>query len=237
MELFELAIIPARGGSKGLPGKNTRPLCGRPMIAWTIDAALKSGCFKRVVVSTDDPQIAHEARIAGAEVPFMRPEELATDTATSMDVVLHALSHFDFPGNFALLQPTSPLRDEWHIKEAIGEFFDSGSGALISVTISKPVSWLMELDSERKLHRLLRDEIAPRRQASIVSYVPNGAMYLFDTLEFLNEKKFIPEGSAAYEMSSIDSLDIDTLEDFQLVEAIIKAGMRPRYMNKDGIDF
>ena len=131
--MIDVAIIPARGGSKRLPNKNLRIIGGKPMIAWTIEAALFSKCFKRVVVSTDNDLIADAARFSGAEVPFMRPKELASDTATAMDVALHAIDQLGCPDFFAFLQPTSPLRTSVHINDAVSKFVAAGTDALISV--------------------------------------------------------------------------------------------------------
>ena len=121
-----LALIPARGGSKGLPRKNVRNICGKPLIAWSVEAAKKCRYTDAVVVSTDDREIADAAQSAGAAVPFMRPAELATDAASSMDVILHAISYFEKKGEsfdvLVLLQPTSPLRDSGHVEEALDMF-------------------------------------------------------------------------------------------------------------------
>ena len=117
--MLDLAIITARAGSVGLPGKNVAELGGVPLIAWTVRAAMASRCFRRVIVSTDGPAIMSAARAAGAEVPFVRPAELATSAARSSDVVLHALSATKTTGAFALLQPTSPFRSAEHIRQAV----------------------------------------------------------------------------------------------------------------------
>ena len=118
-----VAIIPARGGSKRLPRKNVLPLAGKPLIVWSIEAALASVYIDKTIVSTDDAEIAEISRIAGASVPFMRPPELASDTATSADVVMHALDYLDSQNDHyyysVLLQPTSPLRTNTDIDAAL----------------------------------------------------------------------------------------------------------------------
>lgn len=224
--MIEVAVIPARSGSKRLPGKNIRNLGGKPLIAWTIEAALSSGCFKRVIVSTDDDLIAAAARDAGAEVPFLRPHELASDTATSVSVVLHALHELGKPDSFALLQPTSPLRTSRHIQEATCKFIESGVDALISVSVGKPASWLFEINSNGLLLKLLPRDVEAHSQNAKLVYSPNGAIYLFKTQTFLKYRSFIPPVTAAFEMPLIDSLDIDNLDDFLLVEELVEKGVR-----------
>ncbi len=224
--MFELALIPARGGSKRLPGKNVRMLNGRPMIAWTVEAALTSGCFKRTVVTTDDEDIAAAAVEAGAEVPFMRPTSLSGDTSTSMDVVLHALEKLGTPSSFALLQPTSPLRSAEHIREAAQLFSRKDAEALISISRTKPISWHFELSEDRRLRKILSGDVDSHWMEPKTTCSPNGAIYIYQTNAFLEHEEFIPSGCVGYEMSAIDSLDVDLLEDFQLVEAIIEKGLR-----------
>lgn len=221
IKMIDVAIIPARGGSKRLPNKNLRFVGGKPLIAWTVEAALYSNCFNRVVVSTDDESIAKAARDAGAEVPFMRPREIASDTATAMDVALHAIDQLGTPDLFGFLQPTSPLRTAAHIKEATSKFFTLGSDALISVSNGKPSSWLFEIGSKGELSKLLNGDIATHSQHAEMVCSPNGAIYLYRTEKFLNYRSFIPPKTTAYEMSHIDSIDIDDLSDFQLVECIV----------------
>lgn len=123
-----IAVIPARGGSKGLPGKNIKELCGKPLIVYTIETALKSKIFDKVIVSTDSLEIAEIAKKAGAEIPFLRPKELATDTADSMDVLIHAIKFLEEKGEkfdyIMKLQPTSPLRTEEDIRKSVKLLFE-----------------------------------------------------------------------------------------------------------------
>ena len=223
--MLECAIIPARGGSRGLPGKNIRPLGGLPLIAWTIRAALASDAFARVIVSTEDAAIAEAARDAGAEVPFLRPAELATDTATSRDVVLHALEELSASKRFALLQPTSPFRNAEHIRQAAGQAAMLDRGTLISVMAAKPASWLLSKGSDGALRPALNRSAAPRRQDEADLLQPNGAMYFHDADEY---RRAVPAGVRVqgFMMGTIDSLDIDTAEDFALAEAVVGAGLR-----------
>ena len=218
--MIEVAIIP-RGGSR-LPGKNVRVIGGKPLIAWTVEAALCSGCFRRVVVSTEDDLIAAAAIDAGAEIPFKRPAKLASDTATSIDVMLHALDQLDWPASFALLQPTSPLRTSAHISQAVSKFASSSADALISVCASKPASWLFEIDSNGQLSKLVQGEVDTHSQNAKPVYTPNGAIYLYNTQVFLDFRSFIPPGTTAFEMSPMASTDIDDFDDFQIAQIIIE---------------
>ncbi len=224
--MIDVAIIPARGGSKRLPNKNLRFIGGKPLIAWTVEAALNSNCFNRVVVSTDDELIAKAASDAGAEVPFMRPKEFASDKATAMDVAIHAVDYLGTPDLFGFLQPTSPLRTSAHLKEATSKFLTSGTDALISVSNGKPSSWLFEIDTKGELSKLLNGDVASHSQHAQMVCTPNGAIYLYRTEIFLSYRTFFPPKTMAYEMSYIDSIDIDDLDDFQLVECIVDNGLR-----------
>lgn len=225
--LAELAIIPARGGSVGLPGKNIKHLGGVPLIAWTVISALRSGCFKRVVVSTDHSAIAKCAEAAGAEVPFMRPAHLANDTASSLDVVRHAIEELRCEQSIGLLQPTSPFRSAEHIRQAMKQFYERGAPALVSVVAAKPLEWSMSLDEGGILARALPNSGRPnRRQDSAALVQPNGALYLVQVDALIEERSFTPEGAIGYEMGKIDSIDIDDAEDFDLAKAIVASGLR-----------
>lgn len=224
---LDLALIPARGGSVGLPGKNIKPLGGVPLIGWTIAAALVSGCFKRVVVSTDDEEIAAAARASGAEVPFMRPDELASSTAGSLEVVEHALSTLEVGGPFALLQPTSPFRSARHIRSAAQQFTQGSADALVAVSAGKPLAWSYQMDSQGKLSPALVGEQAPSRRQDAAEVVqPNGAMYITSPQALRDSRGFIPPQTKGFVMGKIDSLDIDDAEDFAFAEALVAAGKR-----------
>ena len=153
-----LGIIPARGGSKGMPKKNIRPLLNKPLIAWTIEQALKSKYIDRVVVSTDDPAIARLAKKHGADVPFMRPDKLATDKAKSIDVVSHALLSLPEKYDYVvLLQPTSPLRTADDIDACVKLCMSKGGNSCVSVTESeKNPHWMYSLDRNGRMHRLIK---------------------------------------------------------------------------------
>lgn len=225
-----IAIIPARGGSKGIPGKNIREICGKPLIAYTIEAALKSKYIERVIVTTDSNEIADVAKKYGAEVPFMRPEELSTDTALAVDVYLHAIRFMmcieerDID-KFVVLLPTAPLRTSEHIDAAVQLFKYSGARTLISVKeADTPISWYMNKDSEGKLDFAGFDNknVVANRQANSKYYIPNGAIYILDYPLLENERTYYCDNTVGYEMSAEDSVDIDNMLDFKLAEVLLK---------------
>lgn len=154
-----LAVIPARGGSKGVPHKNIRDLDGKPLIAYTIEAAIKSKVFDKIVVSTDSSEIAEIAQRYGAEVPFIRPKDLSGDFSSSDDVVLHAIDYFKRKGKefeyVCKLQPTSPLRNETHIMEAYQLLKDSNSNFVVSVCeCEHSPLWTGTLDEKKKFKQI-----------------------------------------------------------------------------------
>ncbi len=231
-----LGLITARGGSKGVPGKNVRPLAGKPLIAWTIEAARASGRLDRVVVSTDDDEIAAVAREFGAEVPFMRPAELAQDDSPHILSVLHALDELAgleqyAPDAVCLLQPTSPLRTAEDIDAAIAIACESDAPAVVSVTEALAHPQLTQrMDADGRLHPFMEaDTDYLRRQDLPDAYVLNGAVYVNTTDSLRRDETFYPEGLRGYVMPPERSLDIDTLWDFHLAELILcdRAGDRP----------
>jgi len=220
-----LAIIPARGGSKRLPRKNILPLAGKPLIAWTIEAALESTAVGRVVVSTDDPEIAAVAELFGAEVPFMRPPELATDAATTIDVVLDILSKLPQPGSIVLLQPTCPLRTARHIDEAAKLMGERGANAVVSVSEAEhPPEWANPLPEDGSMDQFLREDLRNKRSQELpVSYRLNGAIYIADARTLVQERTFIMhKGAYAYRMDRESSVDIDDKVDFMLAEILMR---------------
>lgn len=225
--MLDAAIITARGGSKGLPGKNILPLGDYPLIAWTIRAAIASHAFARVVVNTDNAAIAAIAREWGAEVPFMRPPELATSTATSASVIVHALDALGIGGPFALLQPTSPFRNGRHIAAAAELFAQHSAPAVVSVAARGPLEWLWRLDDDGALAPAMPTggEVT-RRQDARPSVCPNGAIYLIHAETFLAGESFMPAGTLGFPMGLIDSIDIDDAEDFAIAQALVGAGQR-----------
>jgi CMP-N-acetylneuraminic acid synthetase len=228
-----LGIIPARGGSKGLPRKNVRMLGGKPLIAHTIEAAVASR-LDRVILSTDDDEIAEVGRQGGVEVPFMRPAELAGDDTPSLAVLLHALhfveehEHFH-PDAAVFLQPTSPFRTAKHIDEALGLFANSDATSVLGVTAVSEVHpyFMFEVGQGGKLRPFIRIKDRPlRRQDLPVYYRINGALYITRRQYF---RGILPQSaifdfddSIAYIMDSVSSVDINDYLDFQRAELLLR---------------
>jgi len=225
--MIDLALITARAGSKGVPGKNIADLGGVPLIAWTIRAALASGLFGRVIVSTDGAEIAAAAQAAGAEVPFLRPAHLATAQARSVNVVRHALDATDTQGRFALLQPTSPFRNAHHLREAAARLDAGPGGSLVSVVKGKPLPWQFSMDADGRMTRVAVDgDAVHRRQDATPLHTPNGALYLCHADRFRADETLFFDDTLGYAMSQIDSLDIDDPEDLELARAVVGQGLR-----------
>lgn len=219
-----LAIIPARGGSKGLPGKNIRLLGDIPLIAWTIQAALTSKCFTKVIVSTDCHEIANIAKKFGAEVPFIRPDQLATDTATSVDVVMHAINALNEKyDEVVLLQPTSPFRKGNDIRNAFDVYNTSKVQSLVSVTeVDKSPYWCFSRNENQSITPIVvLDKQFSRRQDMPTAYSLNGAIYIVGTEKFMNDPKFIYHNTLSYVMNKKSSIDVDDLIDFKLAELLL----------------
>ena len=224
-----LAIITARGGSKGVPRKNIRLLCGKPLIAWTIETALHSTENMRLIVSTEDAEIAEISNKYGAEVPFLRPVELASDTATSLLAVQHAIDWLAVHENYRpklilLLQPTSPFRSSHDIDCALKLQQDVDADAVVSVTANlRPVQWLRTINRHGILtDALIKNVAACRRQDTEQLYQLNGAIFITKPDALLREQTFYPRVTHAYVMPTERSLDIDTEFDFHIAELIMQ---------------
>ncbi|MBZ9687635.1 acylneuraminate cytidylyltransferase family protein [Clostridium estertheticum] len=225
-----LAVIPARGGSKGIPNKNIMAICGKPLIAYTIEAGKKSKYIDEIIVSTDSDVIKVIAQQYGAVVPFLRPEELSSDSAKSIDVVIHAIDFyknnnitFDY---VILLQPTSPLRTFEHLDKAIEKIIESSGTSLVSVCEAEENPILMRNIENDKLKEVISFEGTNlRRQDLPTFYIFNGALYINSTDMLVDEKKFVNEDTIPYVMDKESSVDIDTMLDARLVELIIKESM------------
>lgn len=221
-----IAIIPARGGSKGLPGKNVRPLNGKPLIAYAIEAALKAKHIDRVIISTDDEEIARVAVEYGAELPFMRPSKLASDTAMAIDNYIYTIGRLEEEGgkpidDFVVLQPTSPLRIAEDIDGAIDLFEQKKADSVISYCQeAHPITWHKYLDEEGRFVDIF-DANIKNRQENRVSYYPNGAVYVFRTA-MIRDRKYYTDKSFAYVMPRTRSVDIDFIEDFEYAEFLLK---------------
>lgn len=216
-----LALITARGGSKGIPGKNTRLLGGKPLVVWTIEAALDSRYVDRTVLSSDDEKIISVAEKAGAEVPFRRPANLATDEATSVDVVAHALAQITGFDYLLLLQPTSPFRTAADIDVFLEFAMEHKSTTCVSVTPSPAHPFqIFSLSADR----LTAFVPAPpqRRQDLPPAYVLNGALYLVETNWFLKNRMFLSPETVGFVMPTERSLDIDTPADWEEAERLVQ---------------
>ncbi|MBU3198960.1 NTP transferase domain-containing protein [Clostridium estertheticum] len=222
-----LAIIPARGGSKSIPNKNIMSICGKPLIAYTIDAGKKSKYIDEIIVSTDSDVIKVIAEQYGAKVPFLRPEELSNDTSKSIDVVIHAINFYkknDVSFDYViLLQPTSPLRTFEHLDNAIEKLIESNSTSLVSVCEADENPVLMRRIENEKLKEVISFEGTNlRRQDLPTFYKFNGALYINSNDMLMNKRKFVDENTVPYVMDKESSIDIDTMLDARLVELIIK---------------
>jgi len=218
-----LALIPARGGSKGIPRKNIRLFCGKPLLQWSIDVALMSSCIDQVVVSTEDTEIAAIAKAGGAEVPFLRPEELASDETPGIASVLHALEQLPEVDDLLLLQPTSPLRRVEDVDDIVQLRRQAGSESAVSVTLStKHPAWMYALSEDLLLQSILTDSPAFCRQQLPPAYVLNGAFYLATRSLLERERTFINSSTVGYIMPADRSVDIDYPLDWQWGEFLMQ---------------
>jgi N-acylneuraminate cytidylyltransferase/CMP-N,N'-diacetyllegionaminic acid synthase len=232
-----LAVIPARGGSKGVPHKNIRLLGGRPLISYTIDAASGARLLDRTVVSTDDTEIAEIARQYGAETPFLRPAELARDESLAEPVLDHALGWLEehesyLPDYVMLLQPTSPLRTAEDIDNAISLALEKDADGVVSVCPAKHHPYLIKrLGEDGQISDFLTlDRTYKRRQDLPPAFGLTGAIYMVKRDILLESHTFYTDRTYPYIMPVERSLDIDTLWDFAMAELILGAGA-----SQDGI--
>lgn len=212
-----LGVIPARGGSKRLPGKNLMILGGKPLIAWTIEAALQSKSVNRVVVTTDSQRIADVAVAYGAEVPFLRDSRLASDSATSAETLADTLEKVSGFDHAMLLQPTSPFRTSAHIDDAYKLFSEKSPETLVSVCAlhAKP-DWLLEMDDTGIIRSTF--EKIPRRDKV---FIYNGAIYILNIEHFMLNKSFVTDTTIGYVMDEFASIDIDEPIDFKKAEFLL----------------
>lgn len=221
-----LVIIPARAGSKGLPGKNLKSLLGKPMIAYTIEEALKSRYISDVIISTDCVKIAKSAIEHGAKVPFLRPFFLATDNAKAIDTYIFTIDKLNSMFNndvkdFVVLQPTSPLRTTEDIDGAIKLFIDKKADSVITYTEEHhPIKWHKYINKNGKFENIFEENIS-NRQDYKKSYYPNGAVFVFK-YDLIKENKYYSENSYAYIMPRSRSVDVDTIDDFKYIEFLLK---------------
>jgi len=230
-----LALIPARGGSKRLPGKNIKPLNGLPLIAWTIRSAQQSGVCAAIQVSTDDPRIAEVATQYGAEVPGLRPAELSTDTATSVDVALHALDCYERKDGaidgLMLLQPTSPFRRVETIREGVRLFERYNAGRPVvsfSPALTHP-NWCFKTAADGMEPFLGWEAINGRSQDLVPAWALNGAFYLVSPEHLRNHRSFLTADLLPLLLTDPqENIDIDTQDDWlAAVKFIGEASKRP----------
>jgi N-acylneuraminate cytidylyltransferase len=221
-----LALIPARGGSKGLPRKNVLPIGGKPLIAWSVEAARGSRYVDRTVVSSEDPEILAAARAAGAEIPFVRPAALAADDTPTLEVALHALAAVEAAGPpvdfLVLLQPTSPLRQPEDIDGCLQACVEQGATSCVSVTQphTSPY-WMYTRDARGRLRPLLPGPDISQRQHLPIVFALNGAVYVTRTDALRASRAFVTDQTLAWEMPGARSVDIDTALDLKLAAALL----------------
>ena len=223
-----IAIIPARGGSKGLPNKNIKLLAGIPLICHSIKTALASNLIDRVIVSTEDNEIASIAKDCGAEVPFMRPANLATDTSKVIDTYLHVVDMIAKENSkpiksFVALLPTAPLRTNENIDEAIKIFNDKNADSVVSVVEAPvPLQWHMYINDQEILKNYLPEfNVLKNRQEDKETFVPNGAIYIFRTEVLRSTRQYYTKKTYPYVMPRERSADIDDLLDFEWAEYLL----------------
>jgi CMP-N,N'-diacetyllegionaminic acid synthase len=221
-----LAIIAARGGSKGLPGKNIIDLGGKPLLAWSIEAARESCYIDRLILSSESNAIIAVAEKFGCEVPFRRPAELAADSTAADPVLLHALDHvgeaFDY---FVLLQPTSPLRTTADIDGAIALCEACGAPACVGMSeIPKPAEWMYRVGDDSRVKPLLGEIVTSRRQELPAAFVINGAVYVARVDWYRRHRGFLSAETVAWRMPPERSIDIDTELDLLVARAILSRG-------------
>jgi N-acylneuraminate cytidylyltransferase len=229
-----LGLVVARGGSKGVPGKNILPVGGRPLIQWTIDAARESSHIDRLVLSSDDAAIIDVAVRGGCEAPFVRPASLATDEATSIDVVVDALSRVPGHDIVVLLQPTSPLRSAQDIDGALELLESSGAPSCVSVRpADEHPFWTFRRDEAGALSRFVEPPAGMplRRQDLPAAWCLNGAVYAARVDWFLQHRSFLTPETVGYPMPAERSLDIDTPADVERLQSTVE---RSRSHSNDG---
>lgn len=222
-----IAIIPARSGSKGLVDKNIKIIAGKHLIGYTIEAAIKSAVFDKIIVSTDSDQYAAISRTYGAECPYLRPNEISKDESSTADVIEYILEKELELGNeydyFCLLQPTSPLRNEINIVEATDLLIDKDAKSIVSVCEAEHSPALMNfLPESLNMNNFISVQNNKRRQELGKYYRLNGAIYICNSKFFLEEKNFYGSDSYAHIMDKRNSVDIDDIFDFKYAEMLLK---------------
>jgi len=227
-KLEVLGIIPARFNSKGVSNKNIRKLNNKPLIAYTIEAGLEAERQTRLIVSTDSEEIASVARTYGAEVPFLRPAELAEDDISMVSVLHHAIKFLDSSENYKAdiiitLQPTSPLRKAYHIDEAVEKLIDTDADSVVSLCeVEYSPYWMKKIENGKVSNFMQGSEKYTRRQDLPELYRLNGAIFVTRYEVLMKENRILGNDTRAIIMSQEDSIDIDTELDFKLAELILR---------------
>ena len=232
-----IAIIPARGGSKGLPGKNIKAMNGKPLIWYTINSAKKSKFVDKIIVSTDDNEVAKISKKYGAEIPFMRPKELARDDSLAIDNYIYTIDRLNKKFNygiveFIILQPTSPLRTSLDIDTAIQIFEEKKADSVISISeVIHPPIWSKRIDEKGILRNYFNIEIGNKNRQEIKKvYMPNGAIFVFK-FSLLKEKySYYSDKTYPYVMPLERSIDIDSKLDFEFAEYLLKKNARNKFL-------
>lgn len=221
-----LAVITARGGSKGVPNKNIREVAGRPLLEWTVRAALGAPSLDRVILSSDDARIIAVAKNAGCDVPFVRPASLATDEATTLDALLHAVEEVPGYEYLVTLQPTSPLRTAEDIEGCIAACVAKDAASACSVVeVAKNPYWMFTLGEDQRMRRLLDQNPMPTRRQDLPDvYMPNGAVYVNRIDSLKDGGTLITQETVGYVMSAERSLDIDSEFDLRLCDLLLTHG-------------
>ena len=224
-----IAIIPARGGSKGIRGKNIKLLCGKPLIVYTIEAAMSAKFIDRIILSTDDSEIAIIANQYDVEIPFMRPEHLARDDSQAIDNYIYTIDRLNSENvrpydDFIVLQPTSPFRTARDIDSAIKLFRRKNADSVISVCeAAHPPMWAKKISSSGVLKNYFNLSVGNKnRQELEKAYIPNGAIFVFKLALLKNFYSYYSDNTFAYVMPQEKSIDIDTPLDFEFVEFMMR---------------
>jgi CMP-N,N'-diacetyllegionaminic acid synthase len=220
-----LAVIPARGGSKGVPRKNIRMLGDKPLLAWTIEEAKKSAYIDRLILSSEDEEIIEVAKRYGCDVPFVRPAELAKDDTPGIDVILHAIEQVSGYDYVVVLQPTSPFRMVKDIDGCIQHCIINKANFCVSVAeAGENPYWMFSMENGQTLQPILENvDKYYQRQSLPTVYKLNGAVYVADIVHLKKHRSFFTEETIGYIMPGERSMDIDTLEDYLYAQFLVDA--------------
>ena len=218
-----VALIPARGGSKGIPKKNIKLLHGKPLIAWTIETAIKSNCFDKIIVSTDNQEIANVAIEYGAKVPFLRPKNISMDNTPGVQTALHLCEKLNSFESLLLLQPTSPLRTFDDIQKMIKFSISKKANSVVSISeVKKHPYWMYEKNIQNKLVPIIKSPMISNRQKLPPAFSINGSMYFANKNWLTINRNFITEETYGFITPYENSIDIDDYDDFYYSEYILK---------------